>query len=67
MADEVSADVRQAASVARRSLDPIATERAKRPLPTNLTDVAYEYRGEPHDRVLTMLEAIREVLLPAGR
>ena len=60
--DEVAAEVRQAADLARRVPDPQATFGAKKPLPRALTDPDREYRGDPAESGLTMLEAIREVL-----
>ena len=62
LADEVSAEVRQAADVARRAPDPLPSDDAKRPLPTGLTNPQGEDRGDPEAPRLTMLEAIREVL-----
>ena len=62
MADEVSAEVRRAADLARRAPDPRPTFVAKRPLPAHLEQPGGEYRGDPGEPRLTMAEAIREVL-----
>jgi 2-oxoisovalerate dehydrogenase E1 component len=62
LAEQVEAEVRQAADSARRAIDPKAALDAKKPLPLELTSADREYRGDPADPRLTMLEAVREVL-----
>jgi 2-oxoisovalerate dehydrogenase E1 component len=62
MAEQVSTEVRRSADLARRAPDPRPALGAKKPLPTYVSDPESEYRGDPADPRLTMLEAIREVL-----
>ena len=62
MADEVSAELRQAADLARREPDPPAAVDAKRPLTTELEHPSREYRGHADEPHFMMGEAIREVL-----
>ena len=62
MSDEVLAEVRCAAGVARRAPDPLPALDAKKPLSSGLTDPRRAYRGREGEPRLTMLEAIREVL-----
>jgi 2-oxoisovalerate dehydrogenase E1 component len=62
MAEEVSAEVRHAADLARHAPDPLRSLDAKKPLPTFLSLAGSEYRGESDKPGITMLEAIRDVL-----
>ena len=61
--DEVRADIRDAAERALDVGDPEPCFDAKRPLPDQLKRASSEYRGDSSTPRLTMLEAMRDVLM----